>query len=262
MSKANYSVVVVFLLVIISVFYQVGGKGMCAKTNLENKTWITEVSTMHSQITGSLQTQDASFVLEWELVNGRSSRLNEIIKEASDILSDTYTSMELQLAKIHPEVVASEMFLKPLEPLFKDGGACVDWQQARRTLTSAMKQFFTQTDFTQYSDGTDLHFFVIAKNMSGDIVGVIQFVIMPAFDYGTVKTAFFGVADHMQGKGVEKSLMYSIFQLIPQVKKIFLHTRVTNEAAIRMYTEWGFEQSVEPSSLWVNLEKRIKVGTI
>ena len=40
--------------------------------------------------------------------------------------------------------------------------------------------------------------------------------------------------------------MSSIFKIAPQIRRIFLSTRVTNENALRVYSSWGFTPDFSP----------------
>jgi len=48
--------------------------------------------------------------------------------------------------------------------------------------------------------------------------------------------------------------MCPIFRLLPVTKRIFLHTRVTNENAIKMYGVWGFTQFPGQLAGWPDFE--------
>lgn len=63
----------------------------------------------------------------------------------------------------------------------------------------------------------------------------------------------FGVESGAQGRGIEKLLVSSIFKLM-RVTRIFVHTRITNEAAIGMYSEWGFTPFQGPLPYWQDME--------
>lgn len=65
-----------------------------------------------------------------------------------------------------------------------------------------------------------------------------------------------------QGQGIGKSLLYSIFQIEDNVKKLSLVTRRVNTSAIGFYKKLGFEESSEvdkkaniDKALCVQLEK-------
>lgn len=169
----------------------------CIAKELEYKE---RTYTMKSGTFRAKDNSGASIDLVWQQVDLKTARLNELLKDASEIFAQTYVAMELQFARKHPGTVASEMFLKPIEPLFKDGVEAVDWQQAKETLYTNLVQFFSTTDFAQYTKPGEQQFFVKAQDAkTGDVLGVIQFLIAPDFQVGTVKVAMFGVASQAQG---------------------------------------------------------------
>jgi ribosomal protein S18 acetylase RimI-like enzyme len=196
-----------------------------------------------------------SVVLEWVKIEGQSPKLNETIKEVSAILAHAYTRQELDFARQYPQAVPTEFFLKSLVPLFAEGVEKVDWQKAEQQLFQIFNTLFTSTDFSQYTKPHDVSYFVIAKDQkSNELLGVIQFLRTGEFETGNVKSAYFGIAPAAQDRGLEKLLMSSVFALTPDAKRIFMHTRITNNALISLYKSWGFEQFPGPLPYWIDLE--------
>jgi GNAT superfamily N-acetyltransferase len=195
-------------------------------------------------------------ILEWERIDAQSPRLSEKIKNLHEILIETYTHQELQFAQKHPEAVPHEHFLKPLAPLFKDGIEKVNWNLATQQMRGIFKHFFTATDFAKFSAPNEIHIFVVAKDKeTGEPLGLIQFLITPEYAYGNVKVALYGITPTEQDRGLAKLLMSSIFELIPDVTRIFLHTRITNENSLSAYRDWGFTHTPGPLlAHWVDLE--------
>ncbi|MBP9765606.1 hypothetical protein KBD08_04715, partial [Candidatus Babeliales bacterium] len=195
--------------------------------------------------------------LQWELIDPASPRLNQAIAESSEILASTYTNMELQFAKKHPEAVSSEMFLKPIASMFENGVDSVDWNAAQVKLHTNLHQFLTTTDFAQYGNPNDIQIFVTVYNSQTNArLGIIQFLVTSQFDYGTAKVAFFGVEEY--NRGIETLLLSAIFQLIPDTTRIFLHTRITNEQSLNLYQNIGFTKLSGPMPFWIDMEYRIK----
>lgn len=193
--------------------------------------------------------------MQWELIDPTSRRFNQAIVESSEILVQMYTIMELQFVKKYPETANSEMFLKPISSMFEDGIDKVDWKAAAEQLSSNLHQFFTTTDFAKYGSPNDVQIFVTAHDVKSDKqLGIIQFLVMPQFDYGAVKVAFFGVQESADDRGIEQLLLSSIFQLIPDTTRIFLHTRITNEVASNLYSDIGFTKFAGPMPFWVDME--------
>lgn len=223
-----------------------------------NSDWITHIKKIMISDNGQFTTTDNqknSIILEWEFIDPSSPRLNQAIKDASEILTQMYATMELEFAKKYPETISSEMFLKPLAPLLKNGLDNIDWKAAEQILTTSLKQFLTTTDFAKYGSPHDIQIFVTAKDAkSHTLLGVIQFLVMPQFDYGTVKVAMFGVDVSAQHLGIEQLLLSSIFLLIPDIVKIFLHTRKTNTPLLNLCQAIGFAQVAGPLPFWTDME--------
>jgi len=194
-------------------------------------------------------------VIEWEKINPSSEDLNGIIKDVSSLLVKNYTEMELGFAKKHPERVSQEMFLKPLESIFKNGIDNVNWGEAKEILRKNLQKFFLNTDFAKFSNPNEIQLFVTAKDpKDGNKLGVIQFLISQQLEYGTVKIAFFAVDSSQENWDIEKLLISCAFRLIPDVKRLFLHTRITNEKAIKSYQNLGFTKFFGALVFWTDLE--------
>lgn len=218
--------------------------------------WIKYANEVIAEPRGEMAAKDHAGLpvkLEWEKVDAQSPRLNELIKEASGILASTYASMEVQFLRQHPEAAQTEMFLKPIESLLNVD--LIDWSLVEQTLQSNLNQFFNMTDFAQYGRVGDMQLFVFALDpQTGERLGVINYIFMPEFAYGTVKVAFYGMSQAMNGRGIEELLMSSIFGLLPDVARIFLHTRITNEEALALFRSWGFTQFEGPLPYWRDME--------
>ena len=55
------------------------------------------------------------------------------------------------------------------------------------------------------------------------------------------------MAPSEQNSGVAKLLISSIFSVVPEGRRIFLCTRVTNENALKAYRSWGFTPDLNPT---------------
>jgi len=227
-------------------------------TQKTNSDWIAHIKQSIHTENGTFQAHDNlsnPIALKWELIDPTSLKLNQVITKSSEILVQMYTSMELQFVKKHPETVGSEMFLAPIAPMFENGVENVDWNTAAQQLSSNLHQFLTATDFAKYGSINDVQLFVTAHDATSDKqLGIMQVIVMPQFDHGTVKVAFFGVQDSAHNQGIEQLLLSSIFTLIPDASRIFLHTRITNEAALNLYLNIGFTKFAGPLPFWIDME--------
>ena len=77
-----------------------------------------------------------------------------------------------------------------------------------------------------------------------------------------MKAALYGVIPSAQNRGLEKLLMSSIFRLRSEVKRIFLHTRSTNQQAISDYEDWGFAEFIGKLPNWTDLEYLVEQSDI
>ncbi len=232
---------------------------MIEKRNQKSSAdWINQLDATLTKQHGTFTSMDAHgipLMLEWEKVDPQSPRINEIIKEAAEILAYTYATMELQFARTYPELVATEMFLKPLSPLFAHCVDHVDWNAAEDVLRKNLMQFFTTTDFAKYGKAQDVHLFVLARDpQTKTLLGVINYIGSKEFEYGSLKVAYFGVTATAVHRGIDQMLMSTIFKLVPEVTRLFLHTRITNQSALSTYSSWGFSQFPGPLAYWTDME--------
>jgi GNAT superfamily N-acetyltransferase len=193
--------------------------------------------------------------LEWEEIQGQTDKLSEEIKSLSHILAPSYAQTEVDFARKKPEDVKNDFMLKSLAPLLDQGINNVDWGIFAEKTEAHLEHFFATMDWKKSSGAQDINIFVTIKDQKTGIdLGVIQFLITPNFADNTVKAALYGVLPLAQNRGLERLLMASIFTLRPEVNRIFLHTRSTNQGAIRSYEDWGFKQFAGKLPNWTDLE--------
>ncbi|MFN8770285.1 MAG: GNAT family N-acetyltransferase [Neisseriaceae bacterium] len=195
-------------------------------------------------------------IIEWEYIDAKSQFLSEKIKSLSQLLIDSYAKIELQFAKKYPENVKNEMFLASLEPLLKDGVGNTDWVNVEKQIKAVLKSFFIETDWTKFSNDDDIHLFVIVRESnSEEPLGMAQFLITSEYDYATVKVALYdGVMPLEPHRELNKLLISSIFKILPNIERIFLHTRSTNEEAINTHESFGFRKFSGNLINWTDLE--------
>lgn len=228
---------------------------MANSESMPQNIYIESKKTMNHGILKAKDKFGAPIQLAWEQVDVTTLRLNDILKEVSPILAHTYAGMELQFARKHPEAIETEMFLKSLASYFKDGIEHVDWLQVEKVLYANLVQFFSETDFAKYLARGECQWFVIAKDaQTGEMLGLIQFLIQPQFPAGTVKVAMFGIEEDAHERGIDRLLIASIFRLLSGVSRIFLHTRVTNTAMLGILKTWGFMPCEGPLPYWADRE--------
>lgn len=196
--------------------------------------------------------QETPVVLEWFKTNMFSPALAVALKDAWTFACDAYTPVEMQFLQAFPDLVGKEAYFKPFEPLFKDGVAKVDWAVATTVMQSILQGHFV-FDPTKFPESVikayenDSCFFVTVKDaVSGQALGFIVFIMRANYPAGVVKVMYLAVDTAHQNRGLGKLLMSSIFKVVPEVKRVFLCTRVTNETALRAYRSWGFVNDENP----------------
>jgi len=229
--------------------------------------WIKARTGMNSQQfqqkSGAFKAQDktgAPVILEWMKTDMISPEFVEAMKSVWDIACPTYTKVEVDFLRAHPEVVGKEAYYKSFEPLFKDGVASVDWQKVEEKMQEILKQYYV-LDVSTFSDEMKKafsraeHFFVSIKNEHTDeLLGYISFLILPEYAVGDVKCMGFAVKPEEQNRGLGRLLMSSILRIIPDLKRIFQNPRITNVVAQRAYYNWGFTKAANPVTKELNYE--------
>lgn len=201
----------------------------------------------------------SEIVIEWEQINAKSPKLSEKIKSLSQLLIDSYTKIELQFAKEHPECIKTEMFLSSLEPLLSQGIENIDWNLAEQQIRETLTKFFVETDWTKFSNTNDIYLFATAKDIKTNaLLGMIQFMITTEYEYGTVKIALYdGVMPLEPQRKINHLLISLIFKILPIAKRLFFHTRITNTESIDNHQILGFTKFSGTLPNWTDLEYKI-----
>jgi GNAT superfamily N-acetyltransferase len=212
--------------------------------------------------------QENKIVLKWEISNNATLSFCNRVKRCSEFLAQAYASVELNFLQKYPESISKEMY-NSLEPMFKDKEK-IDWNEIEKQVKNILKQLFDTGFKNSFSPG-DIYLSVLAKDQKTEKpLGLILFLIKESFDCGTILPTVLGVDPEFQNRGLGKLLMSSVFKIIPQTKRIILHTRPTNDKAINAYYAWGFVNDLNPTpneylipEYWINLEyKADQVDTL
>ena len=241
MSWNNNATILVVLIVIFSITICIQG--------------IKKMNNPREQKSGHFTAHDkngAMVVLEWHKTNIVSPDFAALMKDAWVFARNAYVPVEMDFLKAFPEVVDTEPYFAPFQPLFRDGAAHVDWNAAEKIMETILQGHFI-FDPAQFSPqvievfGKDTSIVVTVKEQSTDkMLGFIAFLIRANYPVGDVKVMSFAVDVAHQKRGLGKLLMSSIFKIIPDVKRIFLCTRVTNTIALNAYRSWGFVIDEKP----------------
>lgn len=185
-------------------------------------------------------------IIEWHKTNIVSPDFAAYMKTTWDFARDAYISVEMDFLKSFPEVVGAESYFASFEPLFAQGIGHVDWDEAEKIMENILKGHFI-FDPSQFPKhvvemfSQDTVFFVsIKEEKTKTILGFITFLMRNNYTTGDIKVMSLAVDVKHQKRGLGKLLMSSIFRIIPDIKRIFLCTRVTNTIALNAYRAWGF----------------------
>lgn len=196
--------------------------------------------------------EKSNIVLEYLNLNGGTVDLEHYIKLISSILVPVYTKTEVEFAQKNPDAVEKDFMLKDLYSIINLDNE-TDWDFFYTKVKVRLEDFFEKTDWVKSSSTSDINIFVSAKDAkTGSVIGIIQFLISPNFGQGVIKVGLFGTCP--EDIEVAKQLMFSIFKIKPDTKKLFLHTRSTNQFCINTYKEWGFVETSQKLPNWIDLE--------
>ena len=191
-------------------------------------------------------------ILAWQKTTLFSPEFATAMKKVWPIARDAYTTVEMQFLQAYPEVVGTEDYFKPFEPLFKNGISAVDWSKAEEIMQTLLKSHFI---FDASTLGTDIiaqytkdicYVVTIKDPQTNTLLGFITFMKRASYAPGDIKVMSFAVDQKQQKRGLGKLLMSSILAILPQIKRIFLCTRVTNETALKAYRTWGLTTDEHP----------------
>lgn len=191
-------------------------------------------------------------ILEWKKTDIQSPDLAAFKKNVCDLACQALAPIEVQFLQAYPHAVSQEIFLKPCASFFEKGVDAVDWELVKEKIQSTIRQFYL-TDLSTFGAAVikplldDVYFLVTVKDREGEkLLGFTMLAITPALPFGNVKLINIAIIPEEKDRGLEQLLMSSIFNIIPQVNRIFLGTRPTNDRAIEMYRSWGFTQDLNP----------------
>jgi len=229
---------------------------MSKQEDVQKSDWLNHVNKItSSKPSGTFQAKDKHdkpVILEWIKTDLISPEYATAMKSAWPIACPTYTQVEMQFLRAHPEVVGSDTFFKPFEPLFKAGVKNVDWALIEEKMQEVLKSIFlwdssTCNDEMKKTLTNSTHIFVTVKDKATkELLGFISFLVIPEYADGDVKCIAFAVKTEAQNRGLGKLLMSSILNIIPDLKRIFLCTRITNNTAQNACHNWGFVKDLNP----------------
>jgi len=246
---------------------------MNQKSSTYNK-WIEFVNQLFAKksfgIFAAKDKKGSPVFLEWEKATVKDPAYSKNMKEIADVACRAYTDVEVGFLKSFPQVVQSQDYYREFREFFKNGIEQVDWMFVEKQMYAQIKQLY-EMDCSQFS-GKDTYVFVKVKDQkTKELLGFTTFLIKPEYPQKSVKDISIGLVPQVQGRGLGKLLISAIFKIIPQVERIFLCARVTNDRAIRAYNVWGFAHDLNPlqdpnftfeKEHWVSLEYKVQNSDI
>lgn len=196
--------------------------------------------------------QNQSISITWQKTTLTDQAFAAAMASIWPVAKLAYIPVEMNFLRSFPDVVGKEPYFKSFEPLFKDGIERVDWSAAEACMKEILKGHFV-FDSAKFSEtmvamfAQDACYFVEAKeSKTNELVGFMTILARKSYAPGEVKIMSLGVDPAHQNRGIGKMLMASTLSIIPDIKRIFLCTRVSNEVALRAYQSWGFKIDQKP----------------
>ncbi|HBS48415.1 TPA: hypothetical protein DEO28_00130 [Candidatus Dependentiae bacterium] len=221
--------------------------------------WLTFIkNSKKSKKTGKFLAKDkygVPVVLEWTMTGIRSSDYPQLMKSVSELAVSSYVPVEMEFLKKYPNAVTEQdLYLKSFYPFFKNGIAAVDWNAVEEKLKSMLKTFyFGVADLSIFAEEIikvweqDIYFFATVKDQATQkLLGFRILSISSGCAFGDTLGHSLAILSQEQNRGLGKLLMSSIFKIVPQVKRIFLITRITNNTAYNAFQKWGFTKTLKP----------------
>lgn len=232
----------------------------------------------------SVDKTGAPVTLSWRSATIRSPEYRTLMEQIAETAVSGFTSVEMEFLRVHPEAVTKEANLAGFRPFFEQKPENVDWAAVENQMRSTIAGYFLTDVSTLPPDirAALEHVLYLVVTVDDQKTGVQlgscvfmissteAFPLRTPYATGDVKVMSIALVPEAQNRGLGKLLMSSIFKIIPDTKRLFLATRITNTAAQRAYAAWGFmpdsqihnESSWFIPEHWINLEYRADQTTI
>ncbi len=200
-------------------------------------------------------------IIEWQKTTLYAPEFAAVMKEVWPLARAAYVPMELQFLRKFPQVVGTEPYFKQFEPMFKNGLKSVDWAKVEEVQQELLKSHFIFDASTWGAEvkeqfGKDMIYLIVARDQKTNIVqGFAAFMVRPSYASGDIKLMYLPIDPASKRDELYKLLMSSIVKIVPDLKRISLHMRSTNESVLNVYRSWGFVADEHPIMDYpVNLE--------
>jgi GNAT superfamily N-acetyltransferase len=188
-------------------------------------------------------------IIEWQKTKLVAPEFAAATKSVWELTRKAFVPVEMQFLRAHPEVVGTEDYFKPFEPLFKNGPQAVDWNKVEETMEALLKSYQIFDASTLSAEiiamyAQDIYYFVTVKDQqTNGLLGYITFIVQSNVVKGAMSIA---VDPACRNRGLGKLIMSSILKIRPDIERFFLSTRVTNDTARKAYLSWGFTKDENP----------------
>lgn len=196
--------------------------------------------------------QGVPVILEWQKTTLFAPEYAAVMKEIWTLACAAYLPVEMKFLRTFPQVVGTEDYYKPFEPFFKDGLHAVDWGKVEEVMQALLKSHFIFDASTWGPEVTvmyakDVCYVITIKDQQTNVLlGVITLIKRANYAQGDIKVMSVAVDPKHQRRGLATLLMSSIFRIMPDIKRTFMCTRVTNDAMLQACTLWGFTPDEHP----------------
>lgn len=200
------------------------------------------------------------FSLEIFTVDPSSKNLAAQFKEIAPALAAAYVPVETDFARQNPKALQNDKFLNVLQPFFADGLEKVTWDVVEAKVHSLLSSFFADSFLKGLASNTEIcqnntHYLAIARDPKTKApLAALYGWINKNGKEKNIRIPIFGVQPKAQGEGIGRALLSLLFQKIPNLQKIHLSTRISNQKALKAYHNWGFTLLPTTMENWVNLE--------
>lgn len=257
--KLLFILIIIFALILSTVFWIV--KKNYFKKQTQISSWLMQVKTITAENkTGQIIAKDKlekPILLEYTITDVRSPNFSALMQETCDVFIQAFVPVELQFLKESKDKETHDQYIKQFEPIFQDGKMSTDWELFKqalknldwKTVEEKMPTVLTKLQLMDYSNFgiEDMYCFILAKDInSKKILGYSIFCITPTFPHGDIKLTAIGISPTEQNRGIGRLFIKVIYDVIPDLKRICLSVRPTNNRAITAYKNWGFVTDHNP----------------
>lgn len=202
------------------------------------------------------------YLVEWAKLPLLSDEFADRMQSMAELGTESFLQVELDFIKNQPEAFDQDPTLFPLKGMQS--------RKLERTMRDRLSQMFylKPKDFPlemREQMVEAFYYFVTIKEEKGEeILGFITFLSGGPIPLKEFKITVLAIDPAHRRKGLAKCLVQSIYRVGEEPRRVFLSTRPSNIAAIKLYKKCGFkhdkeleESSPEPfiKNHWIHLSR-------